>query len=92
MVASASGVLGLPPALLPNLRILDAVGISPLLSPVGLLPPLGLAAPLVVTEIEVRQQRSCGGPVRNMDRAGCGPIPARTIAGDMMGAQERNPS
>ena len=50
LVASASGVLGLPPVLLPNLRILDGVGISPLLSPLGLLPPLGLAAPLVVTE------------------------------------------
>ena len=51
MVASASSVLGISPVLLPDVRM-DAVGISSLLSSLGILPSLGLAAPLVVIGIE----------------------------------------
>ena len=51
MVASASSVLGISPVLLPDVRM-DAVGISSLLSSLGILPSLGLAAPLVVIGFE----------------------------------------
>ena len=46
------GVLGLPPVLLTILRILDGLGLSPVLSPLGILSSVGLAPPLVVIDIQ----------------------------------------